>query len=227
VLYANDVVIRTFFKGIQYRRWDAKDKSRNDMSIIANSFRAEFRSTSGKLACGKLSSKKYAEMGSLVSPAQKELQDTVKCKLILFGLLSGKFISVDTKEELELHDQLFIWATPQSAFMPMDQVISGIEKERRTIPSTKIKLKLKKEKQGSVTYYVPQPEVLSDEVKLSLETDIPNLEKIKKFVSDTNAHVDAKYNEALKAKTLDSNFATVGEILDGKKADFEDSSIPF
>lgn len=227
IVYANDVVIRTFLKGIQYRRWDAKDKSKNDMSIIANSFRAEFRSTSGKLACGKMSSKKYAEMGSLASPTQQELQKEVKCKLILFGLVSGKFTSVDTKEEVVLEDQLFIWATPQSAFMPLDQVISGVEKERRAIPCTKIKLKLKKEKQGSVTYFVPQAEVLNDIVELSLERDIPNLDKIKKFVSDTNAHVEAKYNEALKAKALDGNFANVGEILEGKKSEYTGDEIPF
>lgn len=227
VLYANDVVIRAFLKGIQYRRWDSKDKTKNDMSIIATSFRAEFRSTSGKIACGKISSKKFAEMGNMVSPAQKELQDSVKCKLVLFGLVSGKFTSVDTKEEVTLHDQLFIWATPQSAFMPLDQTISGIEKERRAIPCTKIKLKLKKEKQGQVTYFVPQAEVLSDVVELSVEHDLPKLAKINKFVSDTNAHVDNKYNEALKAKAIDNNFTAVGEVLDDKKADFTNDEIPF
>ena len=228
ILYSTEVTIRTFYKGMQYRRYDSKDKTKNDMSIIANTFNAEFRSISGRLACGKIANKKFAELGSLATTEQKELQDSVKCKLILMGMVSGKFTNVDTKEEVVMEDKLFIWVTPQSAFMPLDQVIKGIEKERRAIPCTKIKLKLKKEKQGQVTYFIPQPEVLSDVVNLSAEVDLPSLAKINKYIADNNAHVNSKYDEALKIKSLDSNFATAGEILEGKKINDDfGSDIPF
>lgn len=215
LLYASDITIRTFIKGLQYRVWNAKDKNKNDMSIIANSFRAEFRSISGKIACGKLPKKQYLELGDNVTSLQKELQDSVKCKLIVFGLVSGTFKSVDTDEEVVLKDELFIWTTSQSSFMIMEQTISGIEKERRAVPCTPIKLKLKKEKSGSVTYFTPQPEVLNETVSLDPVVDIANLNVIKKYITDTNDFVSRKYNEALKGKAVDDDFKSVGEILEG------------
>src|ERR1035437_9789499 len=51
ILHAPDVIIRTFLKCVQYRLWHDSDKTKNDMSIIAPSFKAEFKSISGKLAC--------------------------------------------------------------------------------------------------------------------------------------------------------------------------------
>lgn len=216
VLYSTEVTIRTFLKGLQYRLYHPTDKTQNDFSIIANSFRAEFRSASGRIACGKLPKKQYAELGDNASTQQKHLQDNVKCKLILFGLISGKFTNVETKEEVTLEDELFIWVTSQSSFMPLDQAVTGIEKERRPVPCTPIKIKLKKEKNGSVTYYTPIPEVLKDSIELNAERDIPKLEKIKQYVVDTNKHIDDKYNAAIKDKNMDKYFANLGEILEGK-----------
>lgn len=217
ILYAPEITIRTFLKTIQYRRYHPTDKAQNDVSIIANSFRAEFRSTSGKIACGKLSKRKYEELGDNVSPVQKELQDEVKCKLILFGLVSGEFTNVETKEKVHLEDELFIWVTSQSSFMLMDKVITGIERERRPVPCTPIKIELKKEKNGQVTFFTPITKVLNKAVKLNGEIDMAHLEKIKAYVSDTNSYVEKKYNDAIKAGNIDREFANLGEILDGKK----------
>ena len=226
VLYAQDVTIRTFLKGMQYRMYHPKDKLKNDVSIIGNSFRVEFRSTSGKIACGKLSKKKYEELGAAATTEQKELQDLVKCKLLIFGLVSGKFTNLDTKEDVVVKDELFVWVTSQSAFMPMDQAISGIEKERRPVPCTPIRIKLKKEKNGSVTYYVPMPDVLNEVIPLNGEVDLANLEKIKNYVTSTNKYVEGKYNEALKSKTMDADFASVGTTIEAK-AVVADDEIPF
>lgn len=224
LLHASEVTIRTFTKGLQYRLYHPKDKTKNDVSIIAPSFRAEFRSTSGRIACGKMSKQKYLELGDNVSPMQKELQDNVKCKLLIFGLVSGKFKSVDTGDEVELENELFMWTTSQSSFMVMDRAITGIEKERRAVPCTPIKIKLKKEKTGSVTFFVPLPEVLGDTVSFNAEREMPLLDKIKKYVVDTNRFVESKYNEALKGKSLDKDFASVGQIIDNMSPNDE---IPF
>jgi len=215
VLYAETATIRIYVKGLQYRLYHPKDSAKNDMSIIANSFRAEFRSISGRIACGKLPNKQFAELGDNVSPQQKELQDSVKCKLIVFGLVSGKFKDVETGDEVDVTDELFMWVTSQSSYMVMDSTIRGIEKERRPIPCTPIKLKLKKEKSGSVTYFVPMPEVTNDSVKLNAEVDLVHLEKIKKFINETNHYVNEKYNAAIKDKAVDTKFDALGAILDG------------
>lgn len=226
LLYSDNITVRTFVKALQYKLYHPTDKSKNDMSIIAPSFRAEFRSLSGRIACGKMPSKAYKELGDKATTQQKELQDSVKCKLLIFGLVSGSFTSVDTGEKLELNDELFFWTCSQSSFMIMDQVITGIERERRPVPCTPIKLKLKKEKNGSVTYYVPLPEVTKDTVNLVGDRDVAYLERIKKYVSDTNDYVNKRYEEAIRGKAMDNEFKTLGDILDAKPSSSTDFNDP-
>lgn len=215
VLYANDVEIRAFLKGYQYRIFT---KELKDTSIIALNFQQEFRSMSGKFACGKMNKKKYAQLekdGS-VSLEQKFLQDNVKCKLIVFGVVSGNFHDVDTKDKVEIKDKLFVWSVAQSAFMSVDGAIVGIEKERRAIPLTPIKITLKKEKNGQVTYFQPIPVVTGETAKLDIKRDSEYLSKIKEFIKDTNEHVNEKFNEAIKGKTENDNFSKVTKTVQGK-----------
>lgn len=214
ILYAPEVTIRSFLKAYQYRVYSATDKSKNDASTIEHSFKGEFRSMSGRLACGKMPKKKYLALGNSVSSTQKSLQESVKCKLLVFGLVSGKFTDLDTKKEVDLVDALFMWTVSQSAFMTMDQTINGIMQERRAVPLTYIKLKLKKEKSGAVTYFVPVPEVLTTSAILDVTKDSEHLLKIKGYITDTNEFINNKYNEAIKGKQENANFAEVGTVID-------------
>lgn len=233
LLYSPEASVRAFVKGYQYRLYSATDASKNDSSIIGLSFKEEFRSMSGRLSCGKMNKKKYFELGDAVTSQQKYLQENVKCKLLLFGLVSGTFTDLDTKTETKLEDALFVWTVSQSGFMVMDNTISGISKERRAVPLTPIKLTLKKEKNGSVTFFVPIPNVTGDSVKLNITKDGEHLGKIKTFIKDTNEYVNSKYNEAIKGQGENENFRKVAKAsgtIDGtaKEVDPLDlDSIPF
>lgn len=208
LLYANEVVIRSFMKAYQYRAYHATDKTKNDMSTIERTFKGEFRSLSGRTACGKMANKKYKELGANVSAAQKTLQDSVKCKLLVFGVVSGTFTDLATKKEVIVEDDLFMWTVSQSAFMVMDQAITGIGKENRAVPCTPIKLKLKKEKNGAVTYFVPVPEVLDWTAELKVTRDGDYLAKVRDFVKGTNDYINTRYNAAIKGKQENENFAS-------------------
>lgn len=216
LLHAKEVSIRSFLKAYQYRRFDPKEPAKNDVSIIAPNFKAEFISTSGLLACGKLSKKVFEQIASTASAEQKEAQEKVKCKLLIFGVLSGDFVDVDTREKVKVEDALFTWIVSQSGFMSMDGTITGIEKERRGVPLTPIDITLKKEKTGQVTFFVPIPVVSTETAMLDVERDVEYLRKIKDFVAANNRHVTEKYNEAIKNKLQNEKFATLGEIIEGK-----------
>lgn len=221
ILYAADCTIRTFVKRFQYRLFDAKNPDAKDMSIIFNDFRQELRSTSGRMACGKMGKKAYLDLGDNVSSQQKYYQDNAKCKLLIFGLLSGKFTDVDTKKEVELKDALFSWIVSQSGYMAMDSAIKGIEKERRPVPLTEIKITLKKDKMGSVTFFTPVPEVTANVAPLVAERDAGYLKQINKFINDTNDIVNERFTAATKDKGNNDNFAEVG------KNTIDDDTIPF
>ena len=225
VLYAPEATIRSFVKAYQYRLYDAKDPGKNDHSIIARSFKEEFRSVSGRIACGKMNKKAYAQLGDNVSSIQKYLQDTVKCKLLVFGLVSGEFTDLDTKKPVVLKDALFVWTVSQSGFMSVDQAITGIEKERRAVALTPISIKLKKEKQGSVTYFAPIPEVLNKSEALEVKRDEGYLNEIKKFIVSNNEYVNDKYNEALKGAANSNNFAKTAKVVEKDALDFDE--LPF
>lgn len=225
VLYADTVTIRSFVKAYQYRIFDPADASKNDSSTIENSFKHEFRSVSGRLACGKMSKRGYLELGESASPTQQYLQKNVKCKLLVFGLVSGAFTNLDTKAPVEVKDALFSWTVSQSGFMAIDQAITGIHKERRAVPLTPIKITLKKEKSGSVTYFVPIPNVLNETAPFDAAAAEEHLKKISGFIKDNNDYVNKKYNEATKAKQENDNFGTVGEILDNMSREMTDDVI--
>lgn len=214
ILYANEIDIRSFLKAYQYRIFDKDNKEKNDTSTIEMSFKGEFRSMSGRFACGKMNKKKFLALGDNISATQKYLQDNVKCKLLVFGLVSGKFIDIDTKREIEVKDELFSWVVSQSGFMSLDQAITGIEKERRAVALTPIHITLKKEKMGSVTYFVPVPAVTANTEKLDVERDGNYLLQIKSFIKDTNSYVNDKYNAANKVTKENTSFVNVGTILD-------------
>lgn len=230
VLYANEVTIRSFVKSYQYRLYDNEDPAKNDMSVIAPTFKAEFRSISGRIACGKMPKRAYMELGDNATGQQQYFQKKTSCKLLVFGLVSGTFTDLDTKKHVEVKDALFSWIVSQSGFMGVDAAITGIERERRAVPLTPIKLILKKEKNGSVTYYVPIPQVLNDTAKLDVERDGGYLERIKKFVKDTNDYINSRYAEATKHRAQNDDFKSVGEIIEGydkKKVADMDDNIPF
>lgn len=225
VLYANEVIIRSYVKSYQYQIYDAANPDKNDRSTIEHSFKGEFRSISGKLMCGKMQKKKYEELGDAVTSIQKYYQENVKCKLLLFGVVSGQFTDLDTKAEVDVKDQLFFWTVAQSGFMDMDRAINGIARERRAVPLTPIKISLKKEKNGSVVFFVPVPNVTSDTVQMDVASVTASLEKINKFVKDSNTYVTNKYNSALRTGNEDKDFATLGEILEGSSREIADDSL--
>lgn len=233
LIFSTEITIRSFVKAYQYRLFDKDNKANSDMSIIANSFKEEFRSMSGRLACGKMNNKAFKDLGDNVSTQQKYYQDNTKCKLMVFGLVSGAFIDLDNKENIALKDALFMWLVPQSNFMAIDGVITGIAKERRPVPLTPIKLTLVKEKYGSNTYYSAVPSVTTDTVKLEADKDLAHLSKVKDFIKDTNKVINDKYNAATRGRNENDNFAEVAkasDVVNGKAKvvdPFFEDSIPF
>lgn len=225
LLFAEEVHIRSFIRAFQYRLYDGDNKDKSDQSIIGQDFDTEYRSISGRISCGKLGKKKVKELGKNMSKEQQYFQDKVKCKLMIFGLVSGNFTNVDTKEKVQLEDQLILWVCPQSAFISIAETLKGIEKERRPVPLTPIRLSLKKEKNGAVTYYMPIPHVETRMATFVVDRDKEYLRRITEFIAGTNDYVNTKYNEALKSSTQNDNFATVDKAVKVEGALFTDDPL--
>lgn len=217
--HASEVHFRAYVKAFQYRLYDKDNRDNNDMSIIGKDFTTEYRSASGRIACGKLSKKKAADLGDSVSKQQQYYQDNVKCKLLVFGVVSGDFTDVDTKEKVKLEDKLCIWTVSQSAFISIAETLKGIEKERRPVPLTPIRLSLKKERNGTVTFYAPIPHVETRTVNFVLPRDEEYLQTIQKFIQDTNEYVGGKYHEAVQSASRNDNFAEVKKVAKGSMPD--------
>lgn len=207
LLYCNEVHFRAYVKSYQYRLYDKDNKDNNDMSIIGKDFNTEYRSTSGRIACGKLSKKRLQDVE--LTKEQQFYQDNAKCKLIVFGVVSGEFTNVDNKEKVQVEDALCLWTVSQSAFMSIAETLKGIEKERRPVPLTPIRLSLKREKNGTVTFYMPIPHVETRTAKFVVERDQEYLERITKYIKDTNDFVNNKYHEKIKENSQNDNFAAV------------------
>lgn len=228
--YTKEVSIRIVTRVYQFQHFDQEKKKLLDESVMRTSLFAEFPSRSGKMKCGKLS-KKQVE-GNTLSSEQAKLQKDVKCRQIMFCLVSYKGTTQDGTE-IEYKDKPCLWVVSQSAWTTMDEVLQSFEKQKRAALRYPVTLGLKKEKNGNVTYYNPVPKITNDAVTLS-QVDVDAVNTSKALIDDVNSKVMEAWNKAIKGETTaddvrSENLAEeVGAVVVKKsKKDDLDDEIPF
>lgn len=201
-IYAKEVTIRVLMPSYQYRQWDAKEEKIVAQSIMSNSLNAEFISDNGKIRCGKLTKAK-AEKGPL-TPEQLKLQEEVKCKLSLWVLVSYTGKTQDGREA-EVADVPALWTLSQSGFREAATLLEGFTKGKRSPLRYDVKVTLRKEKNGSVIYYIPIF-VVDSEAK-PLPNNVADLIKnVGEFIKRVNVKITDGYNTVLSGekKTTDA-----------------------
>lgn len=191
-VYAKEITMRIVTRVFQYQHFDQTVKKMLDQSVLNSDLFGEFPSSSGKVKCGKLSKKQLE--GVNVSEAQAKVQKDVKCRMFIFGLVSYKGNTQDGTE-VSYVDEPVLWVPGQSGWKIMNDVLESFEKQKRAGIKYPVTIKLKKEKNGAVTYYVPVPSIGSEPVKLT-QVDSIAISSAMEYVKSVNNKIMTDYRRA-------------------------------
>ena len=205
--------MRVLFRGYQYTLFDAKEKKMLDSSVILPTFFGEFKSQSGKLACGRLSKKRVKEIGEHnLTAEQKYFQENVKVKTHLFVSVSYEGKTQDG-ETSTVTNALCLYNPSSKAAYTIDEVLAGVEKEGRTIPLTTLNVKTKREKTGDNVYYVPVVEVEQGAAAPDAQV-VEHIRTAVGFVESSNEYITKRYTEVLAGgKSTDPALDSIAENM--------------
>ena len=194
-VYAPEVALRVFWRTFAWSLWDAEEGQPVSSSVQKPTLKGDFPDSVGGNKCGRLA-KEEVETLSEDDP-RLITSKAVACNQVLYGVVTGKMKDADGNE-VQVDELPVIGYFKKSGFMPMNNFINGLTRQKKIMQKIWINLKTNKMKKGSVTFFVPVPTEGSP-VKLLSDTDKELVKSFKDAISATNAKVMKQYKEALKA----------------------------
>ena len=193
-LYAPEVKLRVFMRSFMWSLFDADEGKPICNSVQKASLSGDFADTIGGNRCGRLM-KEEAETLADDDP-RLITSKAVTCNQVIYGVVSGKMKDADGNE-VELDNLPIISYFKKSGFMPINNFINGLNKQKKIMQRIWIDLKTSKMKKGSVTFFVPVPTEGKSLTSLSDE-DKNLIRMFKDSIDAANANVIRQHNEALK-----------------------------
>lgn len=216
-VYAKEVKIRVMAHHFQYVDFDGEAKKTRNKTILATTFRSDFPDMKGTLRCGRPQSKVFKEL----TDDQKKKYESITCFRIIRGIVSytGKTAA---GEEVVVENEPFIMRLKGSNFMGFDEQFASKLPSGRDLWDFWVTLTSKREKNGSVVYFVQQ---YAPQFSSPAAFDMPTVDTIRAFssmVSGENASVMDAHKKAL-TKSFEDDGVYEG-IADGLEGDFEEAA---
>lgn len=215
--YSKTASLRIFLRGFQYSRYNAKDEKSSVRSKIIKQWSEEAFDTSGGFKCGKVPRKEK----DTLTPAQQLDQKDIVTHMYLFGTVTLPDAANAKGEAVEVVDQPCLMKVRGTNFFAISEYIDLLTAKKRDMIRTAINMTLKREKNGSVIYYVVQPSadftapfIWRGDVDLNLFHDFET------YVSSVNAAVYEDFTKALSVKKAAGEAEEIlgGVIKPSKKA---------
>ncbi len=225
-IYAKTALFRPFLNTFQYQVYDEKQKKYTNKSVIIKNFNEDAIDELGGVKCGKISRKELDTLKAkkLISPAELEKQESIICYRGLYGLVTFEDAVTETGEPTFVENLPVIWRTSRSNFNAANDALNAITKLRHLCFQHWLQLdKPKREKNGSVTYYIVNAEpILDKEVQFTAE-DMVTFKEFQQIIDRENKQVAEKwrlskrhaepYNleaDALSALELNDDISDIG-----------------
>jgi hypothetical protein len=225
-LYAKEVTFRPFVNRFQFLHYDATGNDGKgaflNKSIYVPDFKTEALDELGGTRCGKLTTKQYEELGTKITPAQNKLKQDVKLFRVIFGTVSleGKTAA---GEEHNLVSVPVVLKLRGVNFSPIGYVFKKLDSLKRLPFSAGLTLTTKREKKGTLTYYVVQFAFDQSISLRALPEDITLVNKFSETINAENAWVIKKHK---KSKEGSDQTDVAEDVNDALNEDFNDD-IPF
>ena len=200
-LYAPEVKLRVFMRSFMWSLFDADEGKPICNYVQKASLSGDFADTIGGNKCGRLA-KEEAETLPEDDP-RLITSKAVTCNQVIYGVLSGKMKDADGND-VELDNLPIVSYFKKSGFMPVNNFINGLNKQKKIMQRIWIDLKTSKMKKGSVTFFVPVPTEGKSLTSLSDE-DKTLIRMFKDTIDAANTNVMKQYSEALKGDVSDED----------------------
>lgn len=224
-VYIKEPKFRVFMQRIQYVRYNSKDEEFDCKTILSPDAFGEFPDTDGTLRCGKLTNKQLEE-----NPSAKHGFDTetskVTCNRILYGVLSGTGVD-KYGEAIEVTELPVAYPMRGSNFMSYESAAKEFSGKSKAHYNFDLKLSTKREKNGSVVYYVVSmiPD-FSNPVPFSND-NLDTLKYFRNLVDDENRYVMGQYSKKNSGEFVDGESEVADLLAIKDDTNMEDDEIPF
>lgn len=220
-IYAKKVRIRPLAMHYQYQQYDADANKMVNQTVLNTNFRQEFLDEKGTVRCGRPDSKSFRDM----SDERKKMYSDITCTRQIRCLVSYEGEDKDGNKH-KVENLPAVLRLRGANFMPYEE-----EFEKRLPKGRKpwdywAELTLKRQKNGSVTYYIISfdPD-LNNPVALDMDT-IDTIKHFSSLVEEENDAIIESHKAALAEKTRDSS--VYDAVADDAPLDDDfDDDIPF
>lgn len=177
-VFGKKASFRPYYAAYQYSHFDSNTMQLISKSIFFQNFSDEVFDTVGTYKCGKLPRKQIKTL----TDHEQELQRKIKLAHTFFGLASVEGTN-PKGEKAKVVDVPCMLVCRGANYMPMTEFFESLNRVNIPPYSVVVELDLKREKNGGVTYWTYQPDVIKEGLKLTT----PDFELIKKFIDTVAA----------------------------------------
>jgi len=202
-VYAKTIKFQLFMQRYQYIHYDQAEGEFVAKSIMANNLypQTEVPDTIGTMRCGSVPVSKRDTLNADQLTKQKD----IKCFRMLFG--KATFVDAVTAggEKRDVEGVPVQWKARGANFMPISVPLDALTAQRKPFLFYSLGVSLKKEKNGSVIYYVGNFS-LGDGPLDFTKDDEQLLQDFDAFIDTENKGVMQEYDKALRSQ---------GTVVDG------------
>jgi len=203
-VYAKTIKFQLFMQRYQYIHYDQTEGEFVGKSIMANNLypQTEVHDSTGTMRCGSVPSAKRDNLTVEQATKQKD----IKCYRMLFGKVTFNDAVNAKGEKREVANMPIIWKARGANFMPISVPLDALTAQRKPFIYYDMIVSLKKEKNGSVIYYVGT--FSSPNGPLDFGEDDQNL------LADFNSYIEMENKDVM--KDYDSALRSSGNIIDAE-----------
>lgn len=216
-IYAKTIMFQPLINRYQYILYDGEQEKLVSRSILFQDFGEEIRDTSGGYKCGKVGKK---ELSSL-TPGQIEQQKSIKCKRMLYGLVSMTGKTADGTD-VTISNVPALWKSGGANFMPVGRVLESLIAKGFRYYSFIWNLGLTKQKKGSNVFYTVDVSYDSTAPQTLTQDHFECMKVFDSIINDHNKDVNERFKDAKKPAAARSASKTDNKIVDTLEDDLND-----
>jgi len=213
-VYAKTIKFQLFMQRYQYIHYDQAEGEFVAKSIMAHNLypQTEVPDTIGTMRCGSVPAAKRDSLTAEQATKQKD----IKCFRMLFGKVTFNDAVTANGEKREVVGVPVLWKARGANFMPISVPLEALTAQRKPFLYYDLDVLLKKEKNGSVTYYVGTFSVGDGPLDFT-EDDQQLLQDFNNYVESENKDVMKDHDKALRSQgnivDVDSADVTMDDVL--------------
>jgi hypothetical protein len=215
-IYSKTALFRPFLNTFQYITYDPKIGKYTNKSVIIKNFNEDAIDELGGVRCGKITRKELEvlQAKNLISEEDLKKQSNTSCHRKLYGLVTFEEAVTETGEKTSIENLPVIWDTSRSNFNAAKNALDAITKIKHLYFQHWLQLdKPKREKNGSVVYYLVNAEAILDkEVEFTPE-DMTTFKEFQMIIDRENKAVAEKWrNKKAKAEPFNLEADVLSEL---------------